>query len=376
MKQICVPLWLLMLAMFACNRNTARNVGDQPADSAAIKYAQGFTFRKTESYTEVCVFNPWTNGKVLQRYILVDKGAAVPDNLPEGVLIRTPLERVVCFSAVQCGVLNELDRIGTIVGVCEPEYFRKFPSIGLGLKTGRVTDLGVAANPNIEKILSSEPEVIFTSPLKEAGYGQLEKMNLPFVDCVDYMEATPLARAEWIRFYALFFNREAFADSLFRTIVDEYEALKSLAASVTDRPTVLTETPYRNTWYLPGGKSYAAHLLKDAGAAYLWENDDATGSLALAFETVLDKAEHADFWLIKCFREHDPTYSDLLKEYELYASFDAFRNRNIFVCNTEKASYYEELLIHPEYVLKDLIRIFHPDLIPGYTPKYYVNMKE
>ncbi len=342
---------------------------------AYVKYAQGFSVDKTPDYTKITVYNPWVQGQVLQRYILVDKKKKLPENLPEGTLIRTPLQRVVTYSTVQCGVLGELGRINTVAGVCEPEYV-DISFIQQGIKNGTIINLGMAANPDVEKILLIEPEAILASPLKDAGYGLVEKIKIPIIDCVDYMESTPLGRAEWIRFHALFFNEEVLADSLFQSTVDAYENLKKLAASATSRPTVFTEMKYGNMWYLPGGRSYAAHLLKDAGAAYCWANDTTTGSLSLSFETVLDKAEKADFWLVRCYQEAPMSYADLVSEYSPYAYFDAYKKKSIYVCNTKKVKYYEDLPVHPDYILKDLIWIFHRDLVPGYEPKYYRKMEE
>jgi iron complex transport system substrate-binding protein len=189
------------------------------------------------------------------------------------------------------------------------------------------------------------------------------------------METSPLGRAEWIRFLALFFDKQTLADSLFHETVKSYNQLKELTAHVTSRPTLLTETIYQGIWYLPGGNSYMAHIYRDAGADYLWKDDTSSGSLlALPFESVLDKAEKADFWLLKYNNPRDMTYRELAQNYPNYTFFDAFKRRNIYVCNTGKVTYYEELPIHPDYVLKDMVWIFHPELLPDYQPRYYKKM--
>ncbi len=372
---------LIILLLVSCNQKQ-HGKGSQPDikrtdTSSLVRHARYFTIEKAPDYTEVAVLNPWSNErKVLQKYILVEKGKHLPSPLPEGTVIHTPLERVISFSSVQCGVLAELQQVNTIAGVCEPEYIQKIPAIKEGIEKGTITDLGLAANPNVEKIMLIEPEVILASPLKESGYGHLEKIGLPVLECVDYMEKTPLGRAEWVRFYALFFDQETLADSIFNATSDAYNSLKAKASKVEKRPSVLTETKYGPIWYVPGGQSYAALLLKDAGAAYCWENDSTSGSLSLSFETVLDKAEHADFWLIKHFGEHDMTYKKLKSEYEPYSYFDAFRKRHIYACNTAQAPYYEELPLHPDRVLKDLIRIFHPELLPDHHLRYYKKIED
>jgi iron complex transport system substrate-binding protein len=340
-----------------------------------IKYAQGFSVYKFDDYTKITIMNPWVKGQVMRSYILVDKTKQTPENLPDGTVIRVPLGRVVCYSSVHCSVLDELDVIDSVVGVCEPRYI-DVPAVREKIKDGSIIDIGMASNPDVEKIMLISPDAILTSPLKEVGYGKVENVGIPIIDCVDYMESTPLGRTEWIRFLALLFDKETLADSLFAKTEQSYNELKTLASSVKERPSVMTEKEYGNIWYLPGGQSYMAHLLRDAGSAYFWENDSTTGSLSFSFETVLDKCEHADYWLIKYFNDKELDYSQLEAEYAPYASFDAFKNKSIFACNTSKNRYYEELPVHPDYVLKELIAIFHPELLPGYRQKYYKKLRD
>ena len=189
------------------------------------------------------------------------------------------------------------------------------------------------------------------------------------------MESLPLGRTEWIRFYGLLFGKEAMADSIFRETEDRYLELKELAKTVTNRPTVISEKKFGSSWYMPAGDSYVAHLYNDAGADYIFKDLPGAGSTPLAFETVLDKAIHADMWLIKYNQANDMTYKDLRTEYTPYENFDAFKNRRIYTCNTGIVPYYEEFPIHPDYLLKDLVWVFHPELLPGYTPRYYRKME-
>jgi iron complex transport system substrate-binding protein len=219
-----------------------------------------------------------------------------------------------------------------------------------------------------------EPEALFTSPIEGFGYGQVARSGIPFVECVDYMEASPLGRAEWIRFLALFFEQRAVADSLFRETVTNYHRLQELISEVEDRPSVMAETMYSGVWYVPGGRSYVAHLFRDAGAAYLWQEDTSAGSLGLSFETVLEKAEKAACWLIKYNSPNELTYDELAKNNPNYTFFDAYKEKRIYACNTGKTTYYEDIPIHPDYILKDMVWIFHPELLPDYQPRYYVRL--
>jgi iron complex transport system substrate-binding protein len=310
----------------------------------------------------------------LQRFVLVPKLLALPESLPDGIVIRTPLERTVSFGSVQCSFFAEFDALQTLVGVCEPNFIH-IPFVQNGVREGTITDVGQAANPSFEKIILLEPEALFTAPIEESGTGLTAALNIPSIECVDYMEASPLGRAEWIRFFALFFEKRALADSLFTVTVNDYQTLQELTAPLEIRPTVFAETIYSGVWWQPGGNSYMAHFFRDAGADYLWKEDTHTGSIGLSFESVLEKAEKAGFWLIKYNTPNELTLNDLVKNYPNYAFFDAYRKGNIYTCNTGVVTYYEELPVHPDYVLKDLVWIFHLELLPDYQPKYYRKIK-
>ena len=349
--------------------NSAAGSGSVLAGDS-IYFAKGFRIETRDSYTLLTVRNPWKPERELQRFVLVSGSATLPDSLPEGILIRTPLKRTVSFGSVQCGFFAELDALHTLVGVCEPDYIN-IPFVQNGIRDGKIADVGQAANPDLERIMFVEPEALFTAPVEESGTGQISALGIPSVECVDYMESSPLGRAEWIRFFALFFEKRELADSLFARTVNTYRTLRDLTSQLAIRPTVFSETIYSGMWWLPGGNSYMAHFFKDAGADYLWKEDTQTGSIGLSFEAVLEKAEKADYWLIKYNSSTELTLSELVKNYPNYAFFDAYKKGNIYICNTGAATYYEDLPIHPDYILKDLIWIFHPEAPDGYFPKYY-----
>ncbi|MDR1810083.1 MAG: ABC transporter substrate-binding protein, partial [Prevotella sp.] len=344
----------VILYLSSCGGSDRKKSHTDAVRQYDIKYAAGFDIAEYAGYTEVRVYNPWDSASVLCNYILVEKGRELPPNLPEGQLIRTPLENIIASSSIYCTILQELNMLPVITGVCEPEHI-SVEYIIQGIKTGAIADLGQTSNPDIEKIILLDPEAIMIAPIQGMAYGAIEKTRVPLIETPDYLEATPLGRAEWLKFYAAFVGKEHTADSLFAEVEQKYNAIKGKSAAVTNRPTVFNDTKYGNVWYMPGGKSYMANLMKDAGASYLWADDDATGSTPLSFETVLDKAEKAQYWLIKYNNKSaDMTYNILEKEFKPYSYFDAFKNRNTYGCNTGKVSYYEDLPVHPEYVLQDL----------------------
>lgn len=372
---VCKILIGLMLCFtFSCNVKQG-SADHQSLSTDSIRYASGFTVQHFEDYTSVEVRDPWDSTRILQRYLLVDRNlSAVPGNLPKGTVVRTPIHNIVVYTSVHAAIIDQLNEADKVIGVCEPRYMDT-PSIQEGLRAGKIADLGEATAPNIEKIIDIGAEIIIASPFQNAGYGPAEKLGIPIIEAADYMESLPLGRTEWVRFYGLLFNKAAMADSIFRETEQRYLALKELTKAVTNQPTVISEKKFGSSWYMPAGDSYIAHLYKDAGADYVFKDLPGAGSTPLAFETVLDKAIHADMWLIKYNQTNDMTYKDLRTEYTPYENFDAFKNRRIYTCNTGVVPYYEEFPIHPDYLLKDLVWVFHPELLPDYTPRYYRKME-
>ncbi len=376
MKNDILILTVVFAFLFSCTGKKTDINTIEPSKVYNVNYAKGFSVAKYEDYVEVTVNNPWDSAQILQRYILVDKNAELPGKLPKGKIIRTPLENIVVYSTIHCTVLNELDNLEIIKGICEPGYV-DIEYIQAGIKSGTIADLGQASSPDIEKIIMIDPEAIMATPIQGMTYGAIDKTGVPIVETPDYMESSPLARAEWIKFYAVFTGTEQIADSLFAQVEKKYNEVKELVGKTSERPTVFTDKKYGNVWYMPGGNSYMANLLRDAGAAYIWDDNESAGSVPLAFETVLDMAGEADYWLIKYNDTNtDMTYRSLEREFKPYSYFDAYRNRNIYGCNSGKVAYYEDLPVHPEYILTDMAFIFHPDLFPGYIPRYFYKIEE
>lgn len=336
-----------------------------------VRYAKGFSVSRYTDYTEVSVRNPWDTTSLLQKYILIDRNAPMPENLPQGTIIKIPVESALAYSTIHCSSLDEIGSLGIVKGVCESEYIH-IEKIKRGVEDGSIIDAGMASNPNVEKIIMLSPDVIFASPIMGQTYGNIEKTRIPIIETVDYTEPMPLGQAEWIRFYSLFTGKEQIADSLFNATVDSYNKIKESVGSVkVKRPTVVTDMKYMDSWNMPGGKSYMANMLADAGANYIWSDNDSKTFLPLTFEAVLDKGGDADFWLIKYYSPNELTYEGLKREYKPYSYFKAFKEHNIYGCNTFEYPYYIDLPIHPDYILKDFAYIFYPELFREYTPRYY-----
>ena len=359
--------------MVACTPSGKQTSSKEALSSDSIQYAQGFTVQRFDTYTMVEVRDPWDSTRLLQRYLLVDRTKSVPSGLPKGTIVKVPVKDIVVYTSVHAAIIDQLHEINKVIGVCEPRYMDT-PAIQEGIQAGRIADLGEATSPNIEKMIEIGAELVIASPFQNSSYGPVEKIGIPIIEGADYMEAFPLGRTEWIRFYGLLFGKEEMADSIFKETEQAYLSLKDLTANIDNRPTVLSEKKFGSSWYVPSGDSYMAHLIEDAGADYMFKDLPGAGSTPLAFETVFDKAIHADIWLVKYNQSSEMTYNDLRSEYTPYENFDAFKKKRIYTCNTGAVPYYEEFPIHPEYLLKDLIWIFHPELVFGYSPRYFREM--
>jgi iron complex transport system substrate-binding protein len=340
-----------------------------------ILFAKGFEIVNFDNYTVLSVADPWDSTKTLQSYVIVDREKPLPDNLPNGTVIKVPVKNAIMYTTVHVAVFEYLNALSSIAGICESEYLTSPKSKEL-VANGTIADCGLAASPNIEKIMDVEGEIIIVSPFEHGGYGQAEKLGIPIFEAADYMETHPLGRAEWIKIHGLLTGKKELADSIFRAKVEKYNYYKSLTEGVEYRPKLIAERKYGSSWFIPGGASYVAQMYKDAGADYIFECDRNTGSVPYSFETVLDKGENADIWLLKYDMKRAMTYSDLKAEYKPYEMFKPFREKKIYTCNTTHTPYCECISIHPDIILADLVHIFHPELIEDYTPMCFMPMAE
>ena len=343
-------------------------------DTVAFKYATQLSVVRYDGYTIASLKNPWKQGATLHRYILIPNGKPVPPHLPDGTIIRTPLKRAVMFTTVHCAMLMEFGRQDCISGVADLKYI-KIPWIQEQVKKGAMTDVGDGMSPVIEKIIDQHPDALFLSPFENSGgYGKLEEIDIPIVECAEYMESSPLARAEWIRFYGMLFGCEQRADSLFQVTDSSYNALKSLARQAKTSPSVLMDKVTGSVWYVPGGKSTLGRMIRDANGQYPWAADEHSGSVSLPFEAVLEKAGEADVWVYRYSGDHSMTLDELRSEHHGYDQFRAYRTQQVYGCNVELSPFYEETPFHPDWLLSDFIRILHPD-IQGLAPlRYYFSL--
>ena len=362
-------------------------------DSLAFKYATLLTVVEHDGYTVATIMNPWKEGKLLHRYYLVprtsDNSYQTLDirhqtsdishqtsDFSDGTVIEVPIRRAAVFTTVHCALLTELGLGSRIVGVADAKYI-KVPYIQQQIKAGQIVDCGNGLNPVVEKIMDVKPDVIMLSPFENSGgYGKTEEIGIPLIECAEYMETSPLARAEWMRFYGLLFGVGPKTDSLFAAVDSSYTALKQQASKAGRGRSVIVDTVVGSVWYMPGGRSTIGQMLQDAGADYPWATDTQSGSLALPFEAVLERGGEADVWILRYSSDHDWDYRELLSGHHGYSHLRAFREKQVYGCNVEQSLFYEETPFHPDRLLSDLLQILHPDIIGLPSLRYYKKVKK
>lgn len=350
------------------------NGGSIEGDVQEFTHARLLKVTGCDGYTVADIHNPWAKDSasaLLHRYILVPRDADMPASLPEGQVVRTPIEKAAVFTSVHASLLEQLGAYDAIRGIADLQYMY-LDRIHGDVHKGKIVDCGIADNPTIEKVIDLAPEAIVISPFETSGsYGKLGKLNIAIIEAADYMEEDALGRAEWMRFYGMLFGCQSTADSLFSAIETGYDSLKALVADAAVKPTVVTEKKYGAQWFVAGANSVVGRLLCDAGADYVFNDEKSTGSVPYSPEKVFDRAHDADVWLIKYGQDTPLTYQQLASEWGNYARMKSFTTQRIYGCNLSKVPFYEETPFHPQLLLRDYINIFHPEILNDKTLRYY-----
>ncbi|MBR4392095.1 MAG: ABC transporter substrate-binding protein [Bacteroidales bacterium] len=384
--RIGVLAWLcLMLVMASCKNHTQKNVipvAVSQQDSIVgnlFRYAKNVVAFPTGYGYLLEVLNPWDSTAKLGRFALVDAGHSSDAVHEEGaVVVQLPVQSVISFSSTQWSVFLELGEIERVKGILEGRNIH-CPEMHRLLAEGVVKDVGTESAKNMELMISMHPDIILYSPYFDGNQEPLSVTGAALFPFADYLESTPLGRAEWIRVVGLLSGCSDRADAWFDDIERRYNELKDWCADVQERPTVFSDLAFNGQWYVAGGKSYIAQLFEDAGADYIWKDDPSTASFPLDSETILAKAQHADFWRIANSSSLPMTYERLKKENAVYALFDAYKRHKIIVCDIQDSGYFETSQIEPDILLADFICCFHPEIMaahqPDYRTKYYRLLK-
>lgn len=349
---------------------------DYFADKAEIQYAANFDIQYFNNYKVLSVSNPWDEEPT--QYVLVQCGTPAPENLPDALMLEVPITSMMALSTTHVAHLAQLGLLEHLIGVDTGLFFNN-PDVIAKLEAGELLEVGSGSSINVEVVLAAEPNVImaYSSGLSEYdAHPILLDAGLDVVLNNEWVETSPLGRAEWLKFTAALFNAEAEANAIFEQIVTDYTQLASLTVDLSDKPTVLPNTfnTYDEAWAIPGGDSFAAQLIQDAGGDMILgdapEVQGQVGSILFDFEVVYEKGLEADLWLLGAFGV--ATLDDLIAQDERYADFTGAVWNNDAIVNANGGNdYWESGVTRPDLILADLIAIFHPDLLPDHVMVYH-----
>ena len=387
MKHLIWLVCLLIPVLFGCKAKKNSDAADASnADSALVadsnvcivpKYAKGFQVTYTDKgYCLLDIKDPQKEkGGESYRFALKPRGVNI-DETPAGyTVIETPVRSTICMTSLQLSNFIKLDELDAVVGITSTRHLFN-ADMQKRLDEGKTHKIGIEGNFDNEIIMGINPDVILISPFKRGGYDALTEVGIPLIPHLGYKEMTPLGQAEWIKFIGLLIGKEEKANRIFAEIENRYLELVKLTSEVKKRPVVFSGELRGGNWYAVGGKSFLAQLFKDAGADYFLKDDVRSGGVSLDFETVYSQAAYADYWRIVNSYKGEFTYDALQAEDVRYADFQAFKKKQVVYCNMSQKPFYESMPVEPEVVLADLIAVFHPQLLPNHTPRYYELLKK
>ena len=377
MKKLLFICLSMTFILFSCGdkANNANNRSSAENDDL-MPYASYIDVTYYKSGYYVNISNPW-NEKSLGEFYLYPDSLDLPNELENKAVIRTPVQNVIAYSSTQWSVFLELGEISRVKGILESNYTDNVEIKRL-LAEKKIEDVGIETSLKTEIVINLHPDVILYTPYSTVPKTEIGELTgavmFPFAD---YLENHPLGRAEWLKVIGFLTCREHDTDQWFNDIVTRYDSLKKLCENVDYRPTVFSDLPFEGQWYLPGGASYIAQIFHDAGADYIWSDNNSTASLPVDAETVLTKARDADFWRVMNSTNHKFTYNSLAAENELYTYFKAYKNHNVIVCDIRESGYFEKSEYEPDLLLKDFVFAFHPEMVEAdYTPHYFYRLKD
>jgi iron complex transport system substrate-binding protein len=351
-----------------------------PVQAGNTEYASGFSIEEAGAFRILHVINPWQGSRTVRfQYILTDDPSLVPDSLKHHPVITIPVSRVVCMSTTHVAMMDALGESGAIVGISGSDYITS-PELRKRMEDGKVKDVGADQTLNYELILSLCPDLVMAYGIGSEVSGmvkRLEDMDIPVILNGDYLEDQPLGKTEWIRFVASFFDRDWQADSIFRSVASAYRQYKDLVLDIAEKPRVMTGLPWKDVWYIPGGRSFAAAFIRDAGGTYLWEDLDSREAVPVDLEAIYSRAAKADIW-INCGAAG--TLAEIGRTDPRLLQFKPVTDGRVYNNNARinpagGNDFWESGVMAPHLILADLISIFHPTVLPDHERVYYTRLE-
>jgi iron complex transport system substrate-binding protein len=378
MKTFCNALFLVILSfsLVECKNESKPNAIISAKNE--VRYAKGFSIQNYDGYSVVKVKNPWPKATKTYTYILKEKNGIVPDSLKQNLIIPIPIKTIVVTSTTHIPSLELLDEINTLIGFPHCDYISS-EKVRARIDAGNIKELGNNKDLNTEVLLDMQPNVIIGYGIdnKNPTLDNLQKSGLKVMLNGDWNEENALGKAEWIKFFGALYGKQKQATALFTKIEKDFLKTIRIAKMAKTTPIILAGDMFEDRWYLPRGSSWGSLLLKQANGNYLWQETSGTGSLSLSFETVFEKAKSADVWITS---GQFSSLNEMTNANPHYAEFNAFKNKNVYSFSGKKGKtggilYYELAPNRPDLVLKDLVKILHPELLIGYKPFFFEKLK-
>ena len=367
---------LLVIFSFSCKKEILKET-TAPISKSTIKYAKGFDIVFVNGLKKLMIKTGYQNATTIFEYLILNKTAKKASL--NNQTIQVPIKEIVVTSTTHIPMVELLNEESSIVGFPHTTYISSEKTRTL-IDAGKIKEIGKESSLNTEILLDLQPELVVGYSITSADKSltTVQKSGISVIYNGDWLEETPLGRAEWIKFFGVLYNKEKQADSIFNAIETNYLKAKKIALKATIKPTILSGAIMsKDIWNLPAGESFVAQFLKDANLNYLWKDSKGKGSLSLSFESIFDTGRNADFWIAPGYFS---SKEQLLQSNQIYAEFTAFKNDRIYTPSTKKGKtggvlYYELAPTRPDLVLKDIIKITHPNLLPNYELTFFEKMQ-
>lgn len=371
-----IVLLFFTIVLISCKNETKESIEGVLVEGQKleVKYAKGFEIKAFEGYKTITLKNPWPGTDKTFTYALVERNASLPNPESYDAVVEIPIKQIVVTSTTHIPSLEMLGEINSLIGFPNLNYISSEKTRNR-IANNEIKELGKNEDINTEILIDLSPDAVigFAVDGNNSAFSTIQNARIPVLYNSDWTEVSPLGKAEWIKFFGVLYNKEKEADSIFSKIESEYISAKSLASEAKNKPTVISGAMYKDVWYMPQGNSWGAQFIRDAYGDYLWIDSEGTGSLSLSLESVLDKGIEADVWI-------GPAQFNSLEELKegskAYTQFKAYKTGEVYSYSMKKGEkggviYYELAPNRPDLVIKDLIKILHPEMLPNHKFHFF-----
>lgn len=371
-----IVLFFFTLVFISCKNETKETIESVSIEGKKleVKYAKGFEIEAFEGYKTITLKNPWPGTNKTFTYALVERNASLPNPENYDAVVEIPIKQIVVTSTTHIPSLEMLGEINSLIGFPNLNYISSEKTRNR-IANNEIKELGKNEDINTEILIDLSPDAVigFAVDGNNSAFSTIQNARIPVLYNSDWTEVSPLGKAEWIKFFGALYNKEKEADSIFSTIESEYISAKSLASEAKNKPTVISGAMYKDVWYMPQGNSWGAQFIRDAYGDYLWIDSEGTGSLSLSLESVLDKGIEADVWIGPA---QFNSLEELKESSKAYTQFKAYKTGEVYSYSMKKGEkggviYYELAPNRPDLVLKDLIKILHPEMLPNHKFHFF-----